>query len=30
MQKWIAHIGHDLEVGYSLLGSGAGIAASVL
>jgi phosphate transport system substrate-binding protein len=27
MQQWIAHVGHDLEVGYSPLGSGAGIAA---
>jgi len=27
MQQWIANVGHDLQVGYSPLGSGAGIAA---
>jgi phosphate transport system substrate-binding protein len=27
MQQWSANVGHDLEVGYSALGSGAGIAA---
>ena len=27
MQQWVANVGHDLEVGYSALGSGAGIAA---
>jgi phosphate transport system substrate-binding protein len=27
MQQWIANVGHDLEIGYSPLGSGAGIAA---
>jgi phosphate transport system substrate-binding protein len=27
MQQWVANVGHDLEVGYAPLGSGAGIAA---